>query len=50
MGFTERGVTIPIVGISEGQRVVIKGGFEGVKQDPSDADSVLYLYPRAGMS
>jgi co-chaperonin GroES (HSP10) len=47
---TERGVTIPIVGISEGQRVVIKGGFEGVKQDPSDADSVLYLYPRAGMS
>ena len=47
---TARGVTVPIVGISEGQTVVIKGGFEGVKQNPSDADSVLYLYPRAGMS
>ena len=45
---TKRGVTIPIEGISEGQRVVIKGGVEGVKQDPTDADSVLYLYPRAG--
>ena len=47
---TARGVTVPIAGISEGQTVVIKGGFEGVKQNPSDADSVLYLYPRAGMS
>ena len=28
--------------------MVIKGGVEGVKQDPTDADSVLYLYPRAG--
>ena len=47
---TKRGVAIPIEGISEGQRVVIKGGVEGVKQDPTDADSVLYLYPRAGTS
>ena len=47
---TARGVTVPIAGISEGQRVVIKGGVEGVKQNPSDADSVLYLYSRARMS
>ena len=46
---TDRGVTVPIAGISEGQRVVIKGGVEGVKQDPTDADSVMYLYPRAGV-
>ena len=45
---TERGVAIPIPGISEGQRVVIKGGVEGIKLDPKDYDSPLYLFSRAG--
>ena len=42
---TAAGTKVAIPGISEGQRVVIKGGTDGVKLDPSDYDSALYLFP-----
>ena len=39
------GTKIAITGISEGQRVVIRGGVEGVLLDPSDFDGAMYLFP-----
>lgn len=41
----EDGTKIAITGISEGQRVVIRGGVEGVPLDPSDFDGAMYLFP-----
>jgi len=46
----EDGTVVPLMGLSVGQRVVLDAGAEGVKCDPTDSQSNVFIYPASAIT